>query len=1116
MKFKLTKTIAVLSRIFILQLVFCYFAMANEGYTQSLKDIYLKWDSAKQVDVLDVFEEIESQSAFKFNYDERDVNKKARLVIATGSYSVYDLLEQISREAALNFKRTNSTIAVSPRPKKEAPVIVEKEVVQKTVTGTVTAASDGMPLPGVSILVQGTTNGTQTDFDGNYTIEVSQGDVLVYSYLGMLSQRITVGASNSIDIVMQEDASQLDEVVVTALGIKRQEKTLTYAQQTVKSDELTKTRDPNFMNALSGKTAGVEIKKSSSGAGGSTKILLRGNKSLSGDSSPLFVIDGIPMANNKGGQPGMWGGTDGGDGLSAINPDDIESISILRGANAAVLYGSQGANGVVLITTKSGAEGKTTVTLNSSYTFEHYLELPDLQFKYGAIGAAKESWDTTPGDYQSAYVEDFFQTGHNFFNSVSVSGGTEKTQAYFSYGNISATGITPKNKYLKNNFTFKQSTKLFDDKLTITSNVIGAFESSHNRLPAGYYLNPLTGLYFFPRNRNFYDFKHNYSVFDPVRNIDSQNWFVSDHHQSNPYWIINKQPQMDKRDRFIGNLTLSYDIADNLNVQARANYDYSTILKEQRHAATSNSTNVHPNGAWNYRKYEDKLLYTDIILNYNTDLSDDLSLNTSLGASHQETEYGVGVGVGPDGNGTGTLGLLYPNEFFFQNLPTNVPVSSLTNGTIIKDGVFLNAQFGYKEMLFLDLSGRNDWASTLALTGNESYFYPSVGLTAILSEMFTMPEAVSFAKLRGSWTQVANEVPFNTIAPNNRISANGGVDRNLIRPFTNAEPELITSSELGFDLRLFNNRLGLDFTYYSIKSEDQFIQVPVTSGQGSYTSEYINAGEITNKGLEITLNTIPIQTQDLEWNSSFNFTTNKNEVVDIGPDDDKVFNLGSSEGYYSRLAEGGRYNDLYVLKFLRDDQGRILFSNDAPRKSDVPELIGNLDPKFSLGWNNNVTFKRFSFGALINAKFGGKVFSQTESMLDGAGVSQRTADARDAGAVTVNGFDEDTGTAVTSVDPETWFRAIGDRNGIGEAYVYDRTNIKLSQLSIGYNFDMSNSSLPIKAASLSFIGNNLFFLYKDAPFDPELAMSTSQTAQGLDNFNLPSTGTYGFNLKLTF
>ncbi|AYN68326.1 SusC/RagA family TonB-linked outer membrane protein [Euzebyella marina] len=981
----------------------------------------------------------------------------------------------------------------------------------KTVTGTVTDANDGAPLPGVNVLVQGTTNGTQTDFDGNYSIEAAEGDILVFSYLGTKTQTATVGSTNTVDVAMEEDASQLDEVVVTALGIKRQEKTLTYAQQSVDSDELTKTRDPNFMNALSGKTAGVEIKKSSSGAGGSTKILLRGNKSLSGDSSPLFVIDGIPMANNKGGQPGMWGGSDSGDGLSAINPDDIESISILRGANAAVLYGSQGANGVVLITTKSGSQGKTTVTVNSSYTFEHYLELPDLQYKYGAIGAAKESWDTTPGDYQSDYVEDFFQTGHNFFNSVSVSGGTDKTQAYFSYGNISATGITPMNKYLKNNFTFKQSTKLFNDKLTITSNVIGAVESSKNRLPSGYYLNPLTGLYFFPRNRNFYNYKNNYEVFDQERNIMAQNWFVSDHHQSNPYWILNNEPQTDRRDRFIGNLTLSYDIMDNLSLQVRGNYDYATITKEQQHAATSNSTNVHPNGAWDYQKYQDKLLYTDAILNYNTDLGEDFSLNATLGASHQETKYGIGVQVN-----TGTLGLLYPNEFYFQNLPTNVQVQSITNGTIIKEGIFANAQIGFKEMLFLDIQGRNDWASTLALTGNDSYFYPSLGLTALLSEMFTLPEAISFLKLRGSWTQVGNEVPFNRINPQNSITANGGVSRNTTRPFLDAKPEIITSSEVGADLRFFNNRLGLDFTYYFIKSEDQYISVPTTSGQGGYTQEYINAGEITNKGVEITLNTIPIQSEDFEWSSSFNFTSNRNEVVDIGPDDERIFNLGSSEGYYSRLIEGGRYNDLYVNKFLRDDQGRIIFSEGAPRKTDLPELIGNLDPKASLGWNNSVSFKRFTFGALINAKFGGKVFSQTQSMLDGYGVSQVTADARDAGGVTVNGVDEATGAAITTVDAETWYRAIGDRNGVGEAYVYDRTNVKLSQLSVGYNFDLSNSGLPIQAASLSFIGNNLFFFYKDAPFDPELAISTNQNAQGLDNFNLPSTGTYGFNLKLTF
>ncbi len=337
----------------------------------------------------------------------------------------------------------------------------------KTVTGSVTAASDGSPLPGVSVVEQGTTNGAQTDFDGNYTIDVSEGSVLLFSYLGMKSQSATVGSSSTINISMEEDAEALDEVVVTALGIKRKEKTLSYAQQTVGGEELTNTRDVNFVNSISGKAAGVEIRKSSSGPGGSTKIQIRGSKSLNGDSQPLFVIDGIPMVNNRGNQPGLWDGVDQGDGLSQLNPDDIESMSILKGANAAILYGSQGANGVVIITTKSGKQGAATVQVNSGITFESIIETPELQFRYGSEGGTKESWSTTRGDYTSDYVDDYFETGVNYFNSVSVSGGNERTQAYFSYANTTASGITPLNDYGKNNLTFKQSTKLFNDKVKV-------------------------------------------------------------------------------------------------------------------------------------------------------------------------------------------------------------------------------------------------------------------------------------------------------------------------------------------------------------------------------------------------------------------------------------------------------------------------------------------------------------------------------------------------------------------------------------------------------------------------------------------------------------------------
>jgi TonB-linked SusC/RagA family outer membrane protein len=987
------------------------------------------------------------------------------------------------------------------------PVLAQKQMV----SGVVSDSDDGSTLSGVSVVIKGTTTGTLTDADGKYAINVAADDLLIFSFIGMQSKTVKVGNSSTLNVSLASDANQLDAIVVTALGIKREEKTLSYAQQTVSAQELVRTRDPNFMNSLAGKAAGVEIKRSSSGAGGSTKVVLRGNKSLSGDSSPLFVIDGIPMANNRGSQPGMWGGTDGGDGLSALNPEDIESISILRGSNAAVLYGSQGANGVVLVTTKSGASGKATVTLNSGFTNESIIELPELQYKYGAKGNAKESWSTTPGSYDDTFVKDFFQTGNNMYNALTISGGTDRTKAYFSYANTKASGITPNNNYGKNNFSFKQSTKLLNDKITVSSNIILAVENTENRLSAGYYLNPLTGLYMFPRERNFSDFKTNYQTFDANRNLNKQNWFVSDHHQSNPYWILNNEPKANDSKRVIGSMSVAYNILDNLTLQVRGNYDYATKEFEQQHAATSNSTNVHPNGAWDYNNYDDQLAYADAILTYNTYITKDLSLNAVAGSSFQKTTYGVGVGVN-----TGTVGLLYPNEFYFQNLPTNVQVSSLTNGSVSKQGVFGNLQFGLKEFLFLDLSGRNDWASTLALTGNDSYFYPSVGLTGIISEMIDMPNFITFGKIRASYTQVGNEVPFNRIFPQNSINASGGVVRNTVKPFYNAKPEIITSLEFGADWRFLHNRVGFDFTYYDISSKDQFISVPTVSGEGGYTTEFINAGEITNKGIELTISATPFKTNDFQWTTALNFTRNRNRIVDIGPDAKKTIQLGSSEGFDSKLVAGGRFNDIYVLKFQRDAQDRIIFDKGKPLRTATTELIGNLDPRWSLGFNNNFTYKRFNAGILVNGKFGGVVFSQTESMLDGAGVSLRTAEARDAGGVTVNGVDKATDAPISKVDSEIWYRAIGDRNGIGEAYIYDRTNVRLGQLNFGYDLNLAKIKLPIKAANISFIGNNLFFLYKVAPFDPELAMSTNQNAQGLDNFNLPSTRTYGLNLKLTF
>ena len=988
---------------------------------------------------------------------------------------------------------------------------------QRTITGTVTSSEDGMPLPGVNVIVQGTTTGSITSADGTYSVDVPAGDIsLQFSFIGYEVQVIPVGNASVIDAVLAPSAFEMDEVVVTALGIQRQEKTLTYAQQTVDADELTNTRDINFMNSLSGKAAGVEIRKNAAGPGGSTRIVLRGTKSLTGDSEPLFVIDGIPMVNRKTSQAGMWGGWDGGDGLSQINPEDIESINILKGSNESLLYGSQGANGVVLITTKKGQEGAAKVSLNSGVTFENPMIKPELQFDYGAEAeGSQQSWSYTPGDYDDTFVDDFFQTGYNLVNSLSVSGGSARTTAYFSFANTTAKGIVPTNEYNKNNLTFKQSTKVANDKVTISSNVMLTDEKNYNRPPAGYYLNPVLTTYQFPRQMDFDDYYENYEYFDETRNVMLQNVYINDHFISNPAWILNNQPREDLTKRAIGNLTVDWDITDHLSFAVRGNYDISLKTYEQQHAAGSNATNVHPNGRWDYSNYTDELIYTDGILKYDNTFGE-FSLTALAGASYQKTVYGLGVSVN-----TGTNGLLYANEFFFQNVPDNVSINSTLSSRLVKQAIFANIALGFKDMLYLDLSGRNDWASSLALTGNQSYFYPAVGLTALIHNMVTLPEVISFAKLRGSYTYVGNEVPFNRVDPENTINASGGINRNTQTPFTDLKPELITSMEVGADLRFFTGRLGLDFTYYNITSTDQFLSLPAPAGSG-FTTYFVNVGEIVNRGVEATLNATPVA-GTLNWNTSFNFSRNVNEVIEIHPDLANI-GMGGGESVGIRFYEGGSMGDLYASAFLRENfdenaplgeqyTGRIVVTDAGmPRKTTDAQFMGNVEPDWSLGWNNNLNYGDWNLNFLINGKFGGVVVSQGEAMLDGYGVSQRTADARDAGALEVDAVTEE-GTAVTSVDPKTWFLATGDRNGIMEYYIYDRTNVRLAQVALSYTLDLERV---LDNVVFSLVGRNLFFFYRDAPFDPELVMSTNRNNQGLDNFNLPTTRTIGFNVKINF
>jgi TonB-linked SusC/RagA family outer membrane protein len=1095
--------LTVFMMLFVFQQIF-----ALEGYSQADKlNLNLKNNTLKEV-----FKMIEEHSEYSILYDESLLENSS---LKSGNYSnrvISEILDELLVNEKLRYQVIDKMIVIV---KNDANKFAKESIAQENITlkGKVIDHT-GEPIVGANVVIKGTTNGTITNIDGEYVLVVGSDDEVVFSFIGYESQTINVNGRERLDITLMLNVHSVNEVVVTALGIERETKTLTYAAQEVGGEELTKARDINFMNSLNGKAAGVEVQKSGSGAGGSTKVILRGNKSILGASEPLYVIDGVPMANNKPSQAGMWGGSEGGDGLALINPEDIESISILKGSNASVLYGSQGANGVVLITTKSGKSGKAVVNVNSGITFENVHELPDLQFRYGRIfddnnNPEKESWSSTKGSYQDNYVDDFFKTGTNYINTLSISGGNENTTAYFSYGNTTSKGVTPTNKYDKHNLSFKQSTKLFKDKLTVTSNVLLSNEKSTNRNPAGYYINPFFGLYTFGRDADFTEYKDNYQVFNADRNMYVQNWVVaSDQFQSNPYWILHRQPKTDKVNRVVANLSLSFDLYKDLKLQLRGNYDYAVKSFETQHSATSNLINVHPNGAWDYRRFTDELLYGDAIFTYNKKINN-FSVNAVAGASYQRTLNGVGVRVS-----SGITGLVYPNHFSFQNLHPDVMVQSTYGGKVIKQGVFGNVQFGYKDMIFLDISGRNDWASTLAGTGNDSYFYPAIGVSALLSEMIELPDFINFAKVRSSYTRVANEVPFNMVDPQNTITS-AGISRNTTKPFTNLKPEMLTSFEIGTDWRFVDGRLGFDFTYYNINSKDQFLNLPAPSGSG-WSRYFVNAGEIRNWGVELSLKLVPIRTADFTYEAEFNYSHNKDEIITIHEDFRDELARDDTEGYKRIIKRGGRLDDIYVYKFLRDDQGRIMLNEDgALQQTEEQEYIGNANPDWNLGWNNNIRYKDFSLSFLFSGKFGGKVVSKTEAMLDGYGVSERTAQARDAGKVNINGV-KPNGSTVSEMAPRDYYAWTGGRNGILEPYTYDRTNIRLAQLSLAYNFNLAGSKIPIDNLNVSLVGQNLFFLYNDAPFDPEVLMNTSGSFPALDNFGLPATKTYGFNVKVTF
>lgn len=967
--------------------------------------------------------------------------------------------------SSAQYASAKSNDAKAEKPVASQFINQQAQATQRTITGVV-KDEEGMPMIGVSVVVKGTGKGTVTDMDGRYTIKVDGSrSTLTYSYVGSIPQDIVVGDKTNIDVVLKEEKTMLTGVVVTAMGIMRKESSLTYSTQKVKAEDLTKVQDPNVANSLEGKVSGITITPSAGGAGGASKIILRGNKSINGNSSPLIVVDGIPMTNDTRGKRGMNGDgfeysgmTEGADPLSMINPDDIESINVLKGANAAVLYGSKAANGVVMITTKKGREGKLDVNFTSNVTFDSPLLTPKIQNTYGALVdqngfLSPLNWGNKITDRADADlvidaplgtqftekthqvhlrnranddVKDFFRTGVTTNNSVSVSGGTELMRSYFSVGNSHANGMMRENSYNRNSFAFRQSYNLLKRvKLDVSLNYVETI--TKNRQGGGTVLNPIYHLYTMPRNIDLGYYRNNYvgdgswmsnyqsyykdlgsNKFEwrPAEKVKLngplQNWAYLSNANNNPYWLLNQNKGSQREDRLFGTVSANIDIYDGLSFQARVNYTKTHFKSNSKqYATTFLPSSMHDFG----RMFDDAStateIYTDYLLSYNKQIKD-YSVSASAGwVGHTlKTTY-----KNTDVTTTYIDPLLRKPSTDVNYFETNAGgMGATTSGKSSSwdKALLFTAQAGWKETVYVDFSYRQDWYRLfrqLYLSGDadkQSYGYFGLGANAIVSNLVKFPEWFNYMKFRVSYSEAGNSFAD---AGFYRISQNrrtGAVNANNYKKFK-AVPEVMKSFETGIETMFLNNRLSFDLTYYNGVMDHLYMEGSDASGIQPFTS-----AKVRNQGIETTIGYNFRLAKDVNWRTSYNVSYNSNKILKTAYNDQgkELIQQQIVGGTYIRYKEGGSIGDMYIHDFERDANGNIaLTKSGAPRfKSSGQDAdliyVGNMNSKWQMGWSNNFNYKDFTLSFLINGRIGGKVISLTEAYLDQNGLSQRVADAR--------------------------------------------------------------------------------------------------------------------------
>ncbi len=1101
-----------------------------------------------------VLKEVEKQTGYSIIYQTAEVNEVKLITASFTNASVETVLNRIL-DASLTFSIDNKMIVLYQKGK-EAPkkASITAAMSTRNITGSVTDRT-GEPLIGVTVKVIGTTEGTITNFDGEFTLnQVADNAMIEISYVGMETQTILLAGRSKLEVKMIDATEQLQEVIVTAMGIERKAESLTYATHRINNNELTRAKDVNFVNSLQGKSAGLTITPNASGAGGgASKIVLRGQSSIMGNNQPLIVLDGIPLSNGMSEQTSdLLTGTarDGGDLLSTINPDNIANISILKGPNAAALYGSAANNGVILITTKSGRDGNVRIDVSSNMTIETPLVYPRQQTEYGMPingttidynGWGKKIANLTDDELAMFpyltrnprnNVTDFFKPGQTYNNSIALNGGNEQANTYFSYGNTIQKGLIDKNTFERHNFLLKESFSLYDKRLKLDFTLNYVNQTTNNRPVIGKAKGVLPGLYrtpavvdmrYFDQNRTVVaDANHNLVTMKggnrnligvPVQNFP---WLANDSWMNNPYFMLDAIRDEAIRERIMVSATARYDILKTLNAQARFSFDKTNdqgTITEM--ASVKRDKDQTIGGSYWGSRNSNKEIYSDYLLTHTNEI-DGISYNATVGTSFKRLNYRSLYMYKNNDSTFVKPNVAWPIEG--ANQSQNLLTHGLLGGADSNNqknweaAIFATGQLGLFGKGYIDFSIRNDWAKAFqqfATPGKyKSFPYYSVGGNLLLKELLPTTFAKADAlKFRASYSVVGNSVPNRLYAARYFNPLTGEVGARMAT-FDNPRPETTESVELGLDGILLDNRLDFDITLYQAVMENQFMEISTSTG----LRKPVNSGKVRNRGIEFASNYNWNITRNLRWTTGLTFSFNDNTILETYTATDgtrvEIFVGPQSLGIQSKYLVGGSYGDMYGRSFRYNKEGTQIEINADGKPQINPtydRFLGNTTAKYNFGWNNTVVYNNLSLYVLLDGKIGGKIISLTEAEYDQYGLSQRSADARNTNGGMVTLPD---GQQVTA---RNYYEATGESQ---YNCVYDATNLRIREFSVGYTF--ANLFGVSKNLTLSAIARNLGFLYKTSPVDPDISVSAANGVGGIESFSLPTTRSFGLNIKVTF